>query len=610
MRQICGRWCTAFLSIAAVACGGSGSEAPSGPSDAHFDTHDGGARLESPTDGSGATNPAEGATPSGGDDAANSDDATTPIDGGDAAVVVNPHPTISSWLGTNIAADLPRVDITYQLTPFNTAAAKLDANGYPVAGASGTSSTDIGYILPSGTYKISYQGSGALAVSGIGKLGGAWQAVNGEQRNTVQITGTPGAFGNSLTLAITNGAGQTVQGIHVYYPGFDYDSTTTFLPQFISLLGPFRAMRFMDWESTNKSTLADWADRPSAAHFGQSTFGEPYEHIAELVNETGKDGWITIPELATTDFITQFAQFMASHLDFSRIVAARAQAGFTTPFQLIVENSNETWNQSFTAYATFLAAANANSTRYSGQYSGTYGPSWMSGTSDLMKVAQYEADRLVQIGNAFRTAFGSIGKASAIAPVLSGWALGAVYSDEGLRFIQTNYGEPKTYVSYVAQAPYFATADDTTTDSLDDLFPALQANIAGMDATFQDFAKLGAQYGIGIVAYEGGQSLSGTTNQPVKHLAQHDDRMYEAYKAYLALWKKNFGPSLFMHFSLAGDPGLPENIYQYGFWGSIIGVLEDTTACEPNLPTLTGNEAIASVVHHCPKYRALAEQVP
>ncbi len=609
MRKVCGYGWSALLSIAGAACGSSDAASSNGRPDAHFDTHEDGPAAEPPEGDAGAMNPAEGAAPTSGD-AASRSDATTPTDGGDAAVVVNPHPTVSSWLGTNISADLPRVDVTYQLSPFNTAAAELDANGYPVAGASGTSSTDIGYILPSGTFEISYQGSGTLAVSGIGKLGTAWQTVNGEQRNTVQITGTPGAFGNSLTLAITNGAGQTVQGIHVYYPGFDYDSTATFLPPFISLLAPFRAMRFMDWESTNKSTLANWSDRPAAAHFGQSTFGEPYEHIAELVNETGKDAWITIPELATTDFITQFAEFMAGHLDFSRIEAARAQAGFTTPFQLIVENSNETWNQGFTAYATFLAAANANSARYDGKYSGTYGPSWMSGTSDLMKVAQYEADRLVQIGNAFRTAFGGVGKASAVAPVLSGWALGAVYSDEGLQFIQSNYGDPKGYVSYVAQAPYFATADDTTTDSLDDLFPALETNIAGMTGTFQDFAKLGAQYGIGIVAYEGGQSLSGTTNQPVKHLAQHDERMYEAYKAYLALWEKNFGASLFMHFSLAGDPGLPENIYQYGFWGSIIGVLEDPSMCGPNLPTLTGNETIASVVHHCPKYRALAEQVP
>jgi len=65
-----------------------------------------------------------------------------------------------------------------------------------------------------------------------------------------------------------------------------------------------------------------------------------------------------------------------------------------------------------------------------------------------------------------------------------------------------------------------------------------------------------------------------------------------------------------MHFDLAGTPGLPENIFQYGYWGSIISVLEDPAACGPGLPTLTGTETVASVVHHCPKYRALSEQVP
>ena len=593
-----------------AACGSSSGGSDNGSSSG---TSSGSSSGSADHDAAGSTSGEGGSPLQGGDDAGR----TTPIDGGngdggsgDGGRTVDQHPTVSSSIGTNISADLPRVDVTYQLSPFDTTAAQLDANGYPVAGASGKSSTDAGFLLPSGTYKISFKGTGTLDVSGIGKVGGAWQTANGEQRNTVQITGTPGAFGNFLTLTITNSGGQAVQGIHLYYPGFDYDASATFLPQFISILSPFRAMRFMDWEATNKSTLANWADRPAAAHFGQSGFGEPYEHIAELVNETGKDGWITVPEEASDDFIAQFAQFMAQSLDFSRIQVARDNAGFTTPFQLIVENSNETWNQGFTAYATFLAAANKNTARYTGAFTGTFGPTWMSGNSDLMKVAQYEADRLVKIGNTFRAAFGAVGKASVVAPVLSGWALGAAYSDEGLQFIQSNYGDPKPYVSYVAEAPYFSTADDTTTGSLDMLFPALATDITGMDATFKDFAKLGAQYGVGIVAYEGGQSLSGTTNQAIKHLAQHDERMYEAYKAYLALWQKNFGPSLFMHFSLAGNPGQPENIYQYGYWGSIIGALEDPATCKPDLPTLMGTETIASVVHHCPKYRALAEQVP
>jgi hypothetical protein len=370
-------------------------------------------------------------------------------------------------------------------------------------------------------------------------------------------------------------------------------------------------MRFMDWMATNGSTLANWSDRPAAAHFGHSPYGEPYEHIIELANETGKDLWINIPEHATTEFITSFADFCAANLDFDRIDAARAAAGFTTPFQLIIENSNETWNTGFTAYATFLAAANADPSRYTGVFTGTFDPSWMSGNSDLMKVAQYEADRLVQIAQIFTTELTPSEHAGIVAPVLSGWALGPAYSDEGLSFIQAHYsGAPSSYITYVAIAPYFNLTTDSDSAALDTLFTDLDANIAAMDAGFQDFVKLATQYGVKMAAYEGGQSVSGTTNQPMKHLAQHDERMYEAYKSYLALWKKDFGTSLFMHFNLTGDPGLPESIYQYGYWGSIIGVMEDTATCEPDLPTLTGTESIPSVVHHCPKYRALAEAVP
>jgi hypothetical protein len=53
-----------------------------------------------------------------------------------------------------------------------------------------------------------------------------------------------------------------------------------------------------------------------------------------------------------------------------------------------------------------------------------------------------------------------------------------------------------------------------------------------------------------------------------------------------------------------------EDIYQYGFWGSIISTLEDPAICGANLPTLGGTEQITDVVHHCPKYQALAGKVP
>lgn len=518
-------------------------------------------------------------------------------------------PTVSSWLGTNVAADLARVDITYQLNPFDTAAAQKDANGYPVAGAAGKSATDIGFVLPTGTYKISYKGGGTLSVSGIGKLKGAFTSANGEQRGEIDITGTPGAFGNFLNLQVAATPGQTVTDLHIYFPGFDYDAETVFLPQFLGLLTPFRALRFMEWEHINGSKLADWKDHPTSSNFGASPNGEPWEHIVELVNVTGKDAWINVPELATDDYVHQLGKLMAKQLDFARIASARKKQGLTAPFQLIVEFSNETWNGGFSAYNTLLTAAKANPTRYTGVYDGTYGPSWMSGNSDLMTVGQFEADRLVQIATILRQELMGIGKSDIVKPVLSGWALGSVYSDVGLRFIAKNYGTPKDQVSYVALAPYFG-PDDAQTGALDTLFTGALTNISSMETTWQDFQKLAGEYQIQVAGYEGGQGLSGMTNQPIKHLAQHDARMHDAYQTYFTQWKKVFGESLFMHFDLAGIPGLPENIFQYGYWGSIIGAQEDPSVCGPNLPMLTGSEAVADVVHHCPKYRALSEQVP
>ncbi|MEO8552164.1 MAG: hypothetical protein ABI678_19435, partial [Kofleriaceae bacterium] len=323
------------------------------------------------------------------------------------------------------------------------------------------------------------------------------------------------------------------------------------------------------------------------------------------VNVTGKDAWITIPEHATDDFVHQLAQLLATKLDFAQIAAARQAQGIAAPFELIVEYSNETWNGGFTAYQTLLDAANANPQRYTGIYDGTYGPAFMTSNANLMKVGQYEADRLVTIGTIFKQELGA--NASIVKPVLSGWALGAAYSDVGLRFIRANHGEPKDHVAYVAQAPYFG-PEEADTGSLASLFAGANANVQAMHATFLDFAKLGTEYGIANAAYEGGQGLTGTTNQTIKHLAQHDQRMYDAYNAYFALWKQDLGEALFCHFTLAETPGVPELVYQYGYWGSIISIDEDPGACGPDLPTLTGAEPIASVVHHCPKYRALAEQ--
>jgi len=540
----------------------------------------------------------DGGTVTGSDGPTSSSDDTTEDSG-----QVNPNPTISAYVGTNVSADLWAADFGNQLSGFS---GTLGPGGLPASGQSGTSTTDVGFLFPTGTYSLEWQGTGTVSVGGIGTLHDVVDEGD-VHRGSVDLTQTPGEFGKLLTITITNEADQSVTGLHLYPPGVD--PAASFYPPFLAALTPFRALRFMDWEATNGSTLVKWADRPTTARFGAQN-GVPHELIAELINETGKDAWLTVPEKVDDDFIAQLAQFFAQELDFSRIQSARDAAGFTTPFRLYVENSNETWNGGFSAYATFLAAANADPARYTGETRGTYGPDWMNGNADLMKVGQYTADRLVKIGDTFKTAFAAIGRDDAIAPVLAGWALGPALSDVGLQFILANHGDPTTYVAAVAQAPYFGPPNDDSTGALPALFAAIDQDIASKADTYAQFAQLSAEYGIPIVAYEGGQGLSGATNLPIKHLAQHDARMHAAYADYLALWKQHFGTNLFMHFSLAGAPGIPESFFQYGYWGSLAGIGLDLATCGQDLPTLSGDEPIATVASNCPKYRALAEQVP
>ena len=114
-----------LLPCAPSACGSSSNAtAPDAAADAPTASPDG-----STTPPSDASRPGDGA--SAGDAAADSDTGGGPV-----------TTTVSSWVGTNVNADLPFADITYLMAGFNTPAAQLDANGYPVAGASGTSSTE------------------------------------------------------------------------------------------------------------------------------------------------------------------------------------------------------------------------------------------------------------------------------------------------------------------------------------------------------------------------------------------------------------------------------------------------------------------------------------
>lgn len=111
-------------------------------------------------------------------------------------------------------------------------------------------------------------------------------------------------------------------------------SMPLFDPAFVRGLKPFRALRFMDWTSTNGSRQIKWADRPVP---GYRTFGEgkgmPWEHAIALANQLGEDAWICAPHAADDDYLRKLAILFRDSM--------------RPDLKTYLEYSNEIWNWGF-----------------------------------------------------------------------------------------------------------------------------------------------------------------------------------------------------------------------------------------------------------------------
>lgn len=139
-----------------------------------------------------------------------------------------------------------------------------------------------------------------------------------------------------------------------------------FHPSFLARIAeaPWGFVRMMDWGITNASPVRDWADRrrpshvfakgvinprpPADGYAGERETGVPYEFMVALANETGKDLWITVPHLATDDFVTRLAQLVRYGSDgtnpYTSAVASPVWPPLDPGRRVFVEYSNEIWS--------------------------------------------------------------------------------------------------------------------------------------------------------------------------------------------------------------------------------------------------------------------------
>jgi hypothetical protein len=177
-----------------------------------------------------------------------------------------------------------------------------------------------------GRYVLRYTGKGIIEVGGRAK-----NVRYGKGEIRFSFTPGPGSvdirlqrINTSAPLRITSVVKEDMLRV--------YDRGQQFNPAWTTLLGSFRALRFMDWIEANNSTLAAWDARPMVNDHTYST-AVPIEVMIDLANTLEKDAWFNVPHLADDDFIRQFATLVKDRLD--------------PKLKVYVEFSNEVWNWGF-----------------------------------------------------------------------------------------------------------------------------------------------------------------------------------------------------------------------------------------------------------------------
>ena len=314
---------------------------------------------------------------------------------------------------------------------------------------------------------------------------------------------------------------------------------STFRDVFLDRLTGMTALRFMDWMNTNKSKQRDWRERPMREVFGHvDELGVPVEDMVELCNLQQARPWFNMPHLADDGYIRGFAELVRDKLD--------------PNLSVYVEYSNELWNSMFPQAA------------YAAEQGLKLGLSPHAYEAQL----RFYARRTTQILSIWEDVFGAardrvIGVYAAHSA--NEWTSTTILSFEGV----------KDHADVLAIAPYFGAglgaperAREVGAWSLDTLFDALTQEVAGENKRLiHAQAGIARQFGVELVAYEGGQHLAGfggaEEDERLTALfiaANRDPRMGVLYAAHLENWW-NAGGGVYALFSSMSEPS------KWGSWG-------------------------------------------
>ena len=471
-------------------------------------------------------------------------------------------------------ASVPFVDVFRASVPFEEARpwltkgkVKYDKQGWPVyIPKKGQVGTRFLNKLPAGTvpdglYTVLYQGKGEIIYGNDAKL-----VKRSAGKDIISITaGKDKELRSTLIIKKTDPKNH-IRNIRILMPGgiclnnpykrvkskrscsrrnyvsFEkHYASIIFNPDYLNYMKDFKVIRFMNMAGITRNPIRRWSERNvmnQQTWGGKPTVrGAPLEIMIELANQIGADPWFCLPHKADNDYIRRFAGYVRRHL--------------RPGLKVYVEYTNEAWNTIFTQ----------------AHYMKDQGEALRLDRDRAKAGYKFYSQRSVQIFDMWEKVFGGTQR---IVRVMGSWT-GYSRLSEMLLTYRNAYKK----VDALAIAPYFypKLATARRARSVNDIFKALYDkkelySIPGVVKLIAKHAKLTKDYGIDLIAYEGGQHLVDWKSRsihknPTKILiaANRDWRMAKAYKDFLNGWKK-VGGTLFVHFSA------PRTSQWFGSWGT------------------------------------------
>jgi hypothetical protein len=413
----------------------------------------------------------------------------------------------------------------------------------------------------SGTYKCSFSGQATLVSQGEGSI---QNKVYDSATNTTTfefvVASPPGDNHGLFFIAFTNSkrtadseTGSGITNFRMLRPGYSLNTDQIFIDDLLSALtsADFAAIRFMPFLGSNGSepdypAQTEWADRKQTDDASQSGIAEigkkdgaAWEYVIAMANEVQKDIWINIQLSATTDYVTQLATLLKDSLD--------------NDINIYIESSNEVWNTAPDFSQSLYNQAQASE----------------------LGIGEHNnhARRTIELAQIFESVFGTGSLNNRIRvmlcshkPMLKWWV------EPMLNYVNTNFGEPKTWLYALACQTYYgggADAGESVEKILDDCRTSITEQIDESGGTneagrVQWIAKAASwQLSGGFCSYEGGPDHGGGSTDNIanriaaeRHADMGEILIYNYDDAFFKL-----GANLAMQFTLSSSYN------RYGCWG-------------------------------------------